>query len=115
MRRERHVVFRACGTAERSVRGRPDGKISASIELIVERTAAAADDVYPASIQEGSCDASGKVTTTIGNATNGGNTFLIDKAYDEVVKPLSDGSSTIVILKNGGNGVAWCEATPATG
>ena len=93
---------------------RSDGKTSAIIELSVERTAAAADDVYPVSINEGTCDAPGKITTTIGDATNGANTLLVDEAYDELVKPLSDGSSTIVILKNGGKGVAWCGATPAS-
>jgi len=93
---------------------RSDGKTSAIIELSVERTAEAADDVYAASINEGSCDALGNVTTAIGKATNGTNTLLIDKSYDDVVKPLEDGSSTIVILKDGGNDVAWCGATPAT-
>ena len=93
---------------------RSDGKTSAIIELSVERTAEAADDVYAASINEGTCDALGKVATAIGKATNGTNTLLIDKSYDDVVKPLEDGSSTIVILKDGGNDVAWCGATPAT-
>ena len=93
---------------------RSDGKTSVIIELSVERTAEAADDVYPASINEGTCDAPGNVTTTIGKATNGTNTLLVDKSYDEVVKPLNEGSSTIVILKDGGKDVAWCGATPAT-
>lgn len=90
---------------------RSDGKTSAIIDLTVERTEDASGDVYAVSVREGSCAALGKISVEVGDATNGITTFLLDESFDDVVSPIKEGNSSIVIMKDGGNGVAWCGAT----
>ena len=90
---------------------RSDGKTSAIIDLTVERTAAASGVLYAVTEREGSCDSMGVVSIDVGEASDGITNLLLDKSFDDVVKPLRDGSANMVIAKKGSNIADWCGAS----
>ena len=53
----------------------------------------------------------GVVSIDVGEASNGITNLLLDKSFDDVVKPLRDGSAYMVIAKKGSNIADWCGAS----
>ena len=87
---------------------RSDGKTTAVVDFYVPRTPEARGDVYPVSVQEGSCSSPGRTTVSIGDLSAGVTVVVLDQSFDEAVAPINGGRSSLVIMKPDKKTVAWC-------
>ena len=87
---------------------RSDGKTTTAVDFYVPVTPETKGDLYPVSVHDGSCSALGKTTISVGDLSAGITVVLLKKAFDEAVKPLEGGSSSVVIMKPDKKTIAWC-------
>ena len=87
---------------------RSDGKTTTAVDFYVPRTPETRGDVYPVSVHDGNCSSLGKTTISLGDLSSGVTVVLLEETFDEAVRPLREGSSSVVIMKPDKKTIAWC-------